>query len=224
MNSKEITRILIILYFVNLFLYSFFSLDSIEKMTDLFWFIRIPILMIIYFVSSDKRSLLYIIALILYQCASVFFRIDTPTTFIYATFSSMLFKLCLLLLIVGLVTKQNYKAVSIAFIPFFVIYLYMIQIVVDSLGNTYYIWIFNAFLTSVLGGIAIINYVNHSGHKNYWLLLSAILFIVQIAAFFINKFYVRNEAVYQVLILSYGISHYAFYKFMILNEEEQLES
>lgn len=180
--------------------------------------------MIIYFVSSDKRSLLYIIALILYQCASVFFRIDTPTTFIYATFSSMLFKLCLLLLIVGLVTKQNYKAVSIAFIPFFVIYLYIIQIVVDSLGNTYYIWIFNAFLTSVLGGIAIINYVNHSGHKNYWLLLSAILFIVQIAAFFINKFYVRNEAVYQVLILSYGISHYAFYKFMILNEEEQLES
>ena len=223
MNPKVITKILVILYFFNLLLYSFFSFIDAEGLIDIFWFIRIPILLILYFVSSVKRNILYIIALLLYQSASVFFRSGTSENIIYGTFSSVFFKLCLLLLIIGLVTRQNYKAVSIASIPFFVIYLYIIEMVVSALGDTYYIWTFNAFLTSVLGGIAIINYVNYSGEKNYWLLLSAILFIVQIAAFFINKFYVKNEAVYQVLILSYGISHFAFYKFMILNEEEQLQ-
>ncbi|ESU22585.1 hypothetical protein FEDK69T_18380 [Flavobacterium enshiense DK69] len=197
---------------------------SIEEMTEVFWFIRIPILLILYLVTSVKRNPLYIIGLALYQSASVFFYFDTPQAFIYATFSSMLFKLSMVLLILGLVTRENYKAVSIAFIPFFVIYLYIIEIVVSFLGDTYYIWILNAFLTSFIGGVAIINYVNNSGRKNFWLLISSILFIIQIAAFFINKFYIKNEGIYQMVILSYGISHYTFYKFMMMHEEEKLLS
>jgi hypothetical protein len=224
MDLKNSAKTVTILYFINLFLYSFFSLMSIQEMTDVFWFVRIPILLILYLLTSEKRSLLYIAALILYQLASVFFYFGSPDAFIYGTFSSMLFKLCLVLLILGLVTKKNYKAVGIAFIPFFVIYLYIIEFVVAHLGDSYYIWILNAFFTSFIGGVAIINYVNHSGKKNYWLLISAILFIVQIAAFFINKFYLKNEGIYQMVILSYGISHYTFYRFMILKEEEQLHS
>ncbi|KGO95702.1 hypothetical protein [Flavobacterium enshiense] len=221
---KNITKILLFIYFLNLFLFSLFSLMSIEEMTEVFWFIRIPILLILYLVTSVKRNPLYIIGLALYQSASVFFYFDTPQAFIYATFSSMLFKLSMVLLILGLVTRENYKAVSIAFIPFFVIYLYIIEIVVSFLGDTYYIWILNAFLTSFIGGVAIINYVNNSGRKNFWLLISSILFIIQIAAFFINKFYIKNEGIYQMVILSYGISHYTFYKFMMMHEEEKLLS
>lgn len=224
MNLKDFPKTLTILYFVNLLLYSFFSLIDIEKMTWFFWFIRIPILLFLYFTTSKKISTLYVVALVLYQFASMFFYYGTPSAFIYGTFFSMFFKLCLLLLIVGLVTKNNYKAVSIAFIPFFVIYLYIIEIVVSSLGDTYYIWILNAFLTSCIGGIAIINNVHHSGQKSFWLLISAILFIVQIGAFFINKFYIKNEGIYQMVILSYGISHYTFYRFMIMHDEEQLHS
>ncbi|ESU28654.1 hypothetical protein FLJC2902T_12450 [Flavobacterium limnosediminis JC2902] len=224
MNFKKISKIVLILYFLNLFLYSLFSIVSIEEMTEVFWFIRIPILLILYFITSQKRSILYIAALLLYQLASVFFYFGTPATFIYGTFSSMLFKLCLVLLILGLVTRRNFKAISIAFIPFFVIYLYIIEFVVSHLGDSYYIWILNAFFTSFIGGVAIINYVHNPGHKNYWLLISSILFIVQIAAFFINKFYIKNEGIYQMVILSYGISHYTFYRFMIMKEEEQLHS
>lgn len=224
MDLRKYSGLVVILYFVNLFLYSLFSMLDIQQLTDVFWFIRIPILLVLYLITSQKKSFLFIMALLLYQCASVFFYVGTPLTFIYATFSSMLFKFCLFILILGLVTKQNYKAVSIAFIPFFVIYLYIIEFVVAFLGDSYYIWILNAFFTSFIGGVAIINYVNNSVQKNYWLLISSILFIIQIAAFFINKFYIKNEGIYQLVILSYGISHYAFYRFMILKEEEKLPS
>ncbi len=221
MKLLNLTKILIILYFVNLFLYSISSFIGIEEFEKVFWFIRIPILFFLYFFSSKKRQLLYFIALLLYQLASVSFYISTPSAFIYGTFYSVLFKFSLVLLVLDLVTKKNRLAVGIALIPFFIFYLYIIEIVVDSLGEVYYVWIINAFLTSFIGGVAIINYVNNSDQKSYWLLISAILFVIQIGAFFINKFYIKNEAIYQMVILAYAISHFTFYKFLILKEEEK---
>jgi len=220
MKLKDIPKLLIILYFINLFLYSFFSLIDVEEMTKVFWVVRIPVLLILYFVSSKKRNIVYFCGLILYQLASVLFYFGTQDAFIFATVSSVLFKFCLVLLILDLVTKSNYKAIFMAFIPFFIIYLYIIEFVVSSLGESYYIWILNALFTSFIGGVAIINYVNDPKQKNYWLLISSILFIIQIGAFFINKFYIKNESIYQMVILAYGISHFTFYKFMILKEEE----
>lgn len=221
MKLLDITKVLIILYFVNLFLYSLFSLIGIDSLEKIFWFIRMPILLILYLVSSKRKQLLYILALLLYQSASVCFRVETPNYFIYATVSSVLFKLCLLLLILDLVNKQNRLAVGFAFVPFMVLYLYVIEIVVAALGDVYYIWIVNALLTSFIGGVGIINYMHNADKKSYWLLISGILFIIQIGAFFINKFYIKNEAIYQLVIIFYGISHFTFYKFLILKEQEK---
>lgn len=221
MKLLNLSKIVIILYFVNLFLYSIFSLAGIEGLEKVCWFIRIPILLVLYFLSSKNRQILYVAGLLFYQAASVSFNINTPPYFIYATLSSVLFKSCLVLLILDLVSKKNGFAVGIASIPFFVLYLYIIEIVISALGDVYYIWIINAFLTSFIGGVGIINYVNHSDKKSYWLLISGMLFIIQIGTFFINKFYIKNEAIYQLVILSYGISHFAFYKFLILKEQEK---
>ncbi|MFM9988879.1 hypothetical protein [Flavobacterium sp.] len=120
-----------------------------------------------------------------------------------------------------LINKNNRLAFGIASIPFFILYLYIIEIVILSLGDVYFIWIINAFLTSFIGGVGIINYLNNSDKKSFWLLISGILFIIQIGAFFINKFYIKNESIYQIVILTYGISHFAFYKFLILKEKEE---
>lgn len=220
MKLQDSSKVLIILYFVNLLLYSFSSLLEIEEFEQFFWFVRIPILLVLYYITSSKKVILYFIALVLYQVASVFFATEDSSLYVYGTFSSVLFKFCLSLLVLDLVTVKNRLAIGIALVPFFVIYLYIINFVVEFLGESYYIWIVNAFLTSFLGGVAIINYINNSGSKEYWLLVSSIFFIVQIGAFFINKFYLKNEAIYQMVILSYGISHFAFYQFLILKEKE----
>ncbi|KGO89017.1 lysoplasmalogenase family protein [Flavobacterium suncheonense] len=191
-----------------------------EESSKYFWFARIPILAVLYFISSKEKKLIYFAGLLFYQLASVFFFTGNPNYFLFGTLSSVLFKVCLVLLIFTLVTVKNRTAIGLAILPFFVLYLYVIELVVDSLGDTYYIWIINALLTSFIGGVAIVYYLNDSDEKGAWLLISAILFIVQIAAFFINKFYVKNEGIYQMIILSYGISHFTFYKFLILKENE----
>lgn len=220
MKLQQFSKLLIILYFINLLLYSFSSLLGIERLETGFWFIRIPILMLLYLISSKERKWIYFMGLAFYQAASVFFATGNTSLFLFGTYASVLFKLCLALLVLDLITSKNRLAVAIAVVPFFVIYLYVINFVVDSLGESYYIWIVNAFLTSFLGGVAIINYINTPNPKEYWLLLSAIFFIIQIGAFFVNKFYVKNEAVYQMVILLYGVSHFTFYQFLILKENE----
>jgi len=220
MKLQQFSKLLIILYFINLLLYSCSSLLGIERLETGFWFIRIPILMLLYLISSRERKWIYFMGLAFYQAASVFFATGNTSLFLFGTYASVLFKLCLALLVLDLITSKNRLAVAIAVVPFFVIYLYVINFVVDSLGESYYIWIVNAFLTSFLGGVAIINYINTPNPKEYWLLLSAIFFIIQIGAFFINKFYVKNEAVYQMVILLYGVSHFTFYQFLILKENE----
>ncbi len=220
----NISKILIIIYFGNLLLYSFSSIFAFGAIEKIFWFIRIPILIVLYLVSSPKKQIIYIIALLCYQLASVLFTIGSPLTFNWASVSSLFFKLCFCILVVNLVSKQIKIAVAVAMIPFFVLLLYFIDFVVLSLGDTYLIWILNTLLTSFIASVAIIYYINNSDKKGYWLLISAILFVVQIAAFFVNKFYVKNEAIYQIVILAYGISHFTFYKFLILKEESSLKA
>lgn len=215
----NLSKVLIILYFGNLLLYSFSSMFDFEIPEKIFWFLRIPILIVLYFVSSQKKQLIYFLALLLYQFASIFFTLSSADFFALASICSLFFKICLCFLVFDLITEQTKIAVLVAIIPFFVLYLYLVDIVDSSLGDTYYIWILNTFFTSLIGGVAIINYVNNSDKKGYWLLISAILFVVQIGAFFVNKFYVKSEAIYQIVILAYGISHFTFYKFLILKEK-----
>lgn len=198
-----------------------FDFEIPEK---IFWFLRIPILIVLYFFSSQKKQLVYFLALLFYQSASFSFTLNSDFFFALASVCSLFFKICLCFLVFDLITQQTKIAVFVAIIPFFVLYLYLVDFVDFSLGDTYYIWVLNAFLTSFIGGIAIINYVNNSDKKGYWLLISAILFVVQIGAFFINKFYVKNEAIYQIVILSYGVSHFTFYKFLVIKEYERIPS
>jgi hypothetical protein len=219
-NNKNTINILILVYFLNLVLYSICSFLKFTSAETIFWFSRIPILLILY-LFTGKNNFIYITSLLLYQIASYLFASGNPDLFMYGSISSVGYKLLLLIILVPLITKENRLAISLACLPFFVLFLYIIELVLHSLGDTFYIWILNALITSIIGGIAIIYFNNNFDLKGYWLLISSILFIIQIGAFFINKFYIKSESIYQMVIFFYGLSHFTFYKFMILKEQEK---
>mgnify|MGYP003603165931 FL=1 len=220
-NNKNTINILILVYFLNLVLYSICSFLKLTSAETIFWFSRIPILLILY-LFTGKNNFIYITSLLLYQIASYLFASGNSDLFMYGSISSVGYKLLLLIILVPLITKENRLAISLACLPFFVLFLYIIELVLHSLGDTFYIWILNALITSIIGGIAIIYFNNNFDLKGYWLLISSILFIIQIGAFFINKFYIKSESIYQMVIFFYGLSHFTFYKFMILKEQEKL--
>lgn len=218
-KNKNITSILTIIYFVNLVLYSLSSIFNYNLIETFFWFSRIPILILLYLLTG-KNNVFYLFGLLLYQTASILFATSKQELFIYGSFASLGFKICLFILLISLINKSNRKAIFLSCLPFFILYLYIIELVMLSLGNSLIIWILNALITSIMGGIAIIHYNKNFDLKGYWLLISSIFFIIQIGAFFINKFYIKSEAIYQMVIFFYGLSHFTFYKFLILKEEE----
>jgi hypothetical protein len=69
---------------------------------------------------------------------------------------------------------------------------------------------------------AIYNYIFDYKKKNFWLLISAVLFVLQIDIFFINKYYFPHEIFRKTTIILFGASHFTFYKFMILNEGKKI--
>jgi hypothetical protein len=223
MDVKAVSKVLIIIYFVNLLLYSFSTLFDFVVFEKIAFLVRFPIFMILYYINSKKRIGIYFLALILYQIATIFYTSALPNMFVYGTITSLFFKICVLLLILEMAKSINFLAVLLASLPFFVIYLFIIQFVFSALRETYFIWIINAFLTSLIGGIAIMADLHNSTKKSVWLLISSILLIIQIGAFFINNFYVRSDGIFQILVIAYGVSQYTFYRYMILKEFENNE-
>lgn len=220
LNNKKTIKILILVYFINLVLYSICSFFKFSSAETIFWFLRIPLLLVLYLITG-KNNIIYIGSLLLYQLASYLFASGDANLFMLGSISSIGYKFLLLIILIPLVTKENRLAIGLACLPFFVAYLYIIELVLHSLGDSLLIWILNALITSIIGGIAIIHYHNNYDLKGYWLLISSILFIIQIGAFFINKFYIKSEAIYQMVIFFYGLSHFTFYKFMVLKEQEK---
>jgi uncharacterized membrane protein HdeD (DUF308 family) len=76
-------------------------------------------------------------------------------------------------------------------------------------------------LTSFIGGIALYNYLFEDENKNFWLLISAVLFVIQIGIFFINKYYLETPTLRTLTVILFGVSNFTFYKFMIFNEERE---
>ncbi|MES2863398.1 MAG: hypothetical protein V4666_04710 [Bacteroidota bacterium] len=220
LKNKDTINIIILVYFLNLAFYSISSFYKFTTAENIFWFSRIPILIILYLITG-KKNIIYISSLLLYQAASYLFATGDQDLFILGSLSSIGYKFLLLIILIPLITKENRLAISLAWLPFFVLYLYIIELVLHSLGDSLIIWVINALITSIIGGIAIIYYNNNFDSKGYWLLISSILFIIQIGAFFINKFYIKSEAIYQMVIFFYGLSHFTFYKYMILKEQEK---
>lgn len=158
MEMSKFAQILLKFYFVNLALYSIFSFLDLKNLETFFWFLRIPILIVVYILVSIKRQWVYILALLLYQAASMFISNNNDKQFfLYGSISSILFKLCLCILVLSLVNSKNRLAIYIATIPFYVIYLYIVHFVHPILSTSIFFWIINGLLTSFLGGISVIN-------------------------------------------------------------------
>lgn len=95
------------------------------------------------------------------------------------------------------------------------------NLITESILESYYVWLFNVVLTAFLMGLAVSNYYYKDDQKSFWLLLSALLFVVQIGLFFVNKFYLNQLIFLYMVTIFYGISHYTFYKFMIFKDAEK---
>lgn len=214
---------LTILYILVVVVFSFLNLKSFPFLEFLLGSIRIPLLILMYFLASKIKSTLYFSALILFFFAYLFFRENTPFFNFIGAIISLAYRILIFIIVYKSIENKNWLAIVLASIPFFFIYLYALLLIEKEVKMDFYPWVVNGFLTSFIGGMATFNFLFQNKKRLYWLFISAILFVIQIGVFLINKFYFPDEILRMLTIILFGISNFTFYKFVLLQEELKLK-
>lgn len=214
---------LTLLYILVVVTFSFLNLKSFPVLEFLLGSIRIPILILMYYLASKVKSTLYFSALILFFFAYLFFRENTPFFNFIGAVISLAYRILIFIIVYKSIENKNWLAIVLASIPFFFIYLYALLLIEKEVKMDFYPWVLNGFLTSFIGGMATFNFLFQDKKRLYWLFISAILFVIQIGVFLINKYYFPDEILRMLTIILFGISNFTFYKFVLLQEELKLK-
>lgn len=223
LSSINSVLILTIIYFIVTVVFSLFDFSDFPLLNYIIGGSRIPLLIIIYFLHSHKKNEIYLSALILFFFAYLMFLEDTPERSLYGSVISLIYRFLIFLIVYNSIKNKNWFALLLASTPFLFTYLYFILLINEFLNADIYPWILNGFLTSLIGGVALYNYLFEDESKNFWLLISAVLFVVQIGVFFVSKYYLNVPVFRTLTIILFGVSNFTFYKFMIFNEERENE-
>jgi hypothetical protein len=221
-KNKTVSQ-LTILYILVVVTFSFLNLKSFPTLDFLLGSIRIPILILMYYLASKTKSTLYFSALILFFFAYLFFRENTPFFNFIGAIISLAYRILIFIIVYKSIENKNWLAIVLASIPFFFIYLYALLLIEKEVKMDFYPWVINGFLTSFIGGMAAFNFLFQDKKRLYWLIISAILFVIQIGVFLINKYYFPDEILRMLTIILFGISNFTFYKFVLLQEELKLK-
>ena len=221
-KNKTVSQ-LTILYILVVVAFSFFDLKSFPILEFLLGSFRIPLLILMYFLASKIKSTLYFSALILFFFAYLFFRENTPFFNFIGAIISLAYRILIFIIVYKRIENKNWLAIVLASIPFFFIYLYALLLIESEVKIDFYPWVVNGFLTSFIGGMAAYNFLFQDKKRLYWLIISAILFVIQIGVFLINKYYYPDEILRMLTIILFGISNFTFYKFVLLQEELKLK-
>jgi hypothetical protein len=221
-KNKTVSQ-LTILYILVVVTFSFLNLKSFPVLEFLLGSIRIPILILMYYLASKVKSTLYFSALILFFFAYLFFRENTPFFNFIGAIISLAYRILIFIIVYKSIENKNWLAIVLASIPFFFIYLYALLLIEKEVKMDFYPWVLNGFLTSFIGGMATFNFLFQDKKRLYWLFISAILFVIQIGMFLINKYYFPDEILRMLTIILFGVSNFTFYKFVLLQEELKLK-
>ncbi|WP_300101627.1 hypothetical protein [Flavobacterium sp.] len=153
--------------------------------------------------------------------SSVLFFGTIPESMFYGLLTFMIFRFLTIVVLYRIIDHNNLFPLIIATIPFLCVFLYLLSITEDQLGVSFYPALINVFLVSFLGGISLSNYILNDNKRNSLLLISTLICVTQNFLFIVQKFYFSNAIFQPITVIIYVASHYTFYKFLILDEEQK---
>lgn len=214
----------------------YFVLALVEVTAELFrykplLFLLKPLLtvliMILYWNISNQRNKLFFATLFFSLVTSVFFIPNTEKMLFFALIALLIHRLLMIYYIIKLAKLKDYIPLLIAIVPFLFVFFYLLSILEGLASKSYGILILQNILISILGGIALSDYVMNDSKKNPWLLIFGLFSVMQYFIVFIEKYYLSNLApsIFRPLAMLLNITvYYAFYRFVIDFENTDLIS
>lgn len=208
----------------------YFTIGLIEVMAELFVFKPliytfkplIPLmLMALYFVASSQRKWIFFVIMTLSLLTNLLFIPSNIEMLNYALEVHLVHRVLVVIFMIRLLKIRDYIPVAIATIPFMIIFFYLF-LITPVPESSFVILILQNVLISLFCGIAFSHYMMNDSKKNFWLLLSGILFGALQFIVFIEKFYLSDfsPVIFRPIAMVLNIfAFYTFYEFVITTEK-----
>lgn len=218
-GTNRTIKTISIIYFAVAFV---LLIGEVAKLNPLIYLLKpsmIPVLLLLYIYTSKKRSYGYICTLLFSFSSNVFFLESTSERLLGGILTYMVYRFLTIVIVYKAIKIKKLLPLTIATVPFLFIFLSLLNLIKEVLHESFYPALINGLLMSFLGGLSLSNYVLDDNKKNSWLLISSLLFGTQVFIFTIQRYYLENAIFQPIAVIIYAISHYAFYKFVVLDEE-----
>lgn len=219
--SHKIPKIIVQIYFAITAVCIICELIKSQEVLLIFKPMLIPTLIAVYWLTSTKKSILYVSALVFALASNVFFLFDSAAFLVYGIIAFMVYRILSIVVVIRLVDKILWLPFVIATVPFLFIFSCLINLTLTSDMPSFYPTIINGLLIAALAGIALSNYVLNDNKANSWLAISTLLFIVLVFLFMIQNYYLANIAFKPMSAFIFAFAHYTFYKFVLEAESNQ---
>ena len=180
------------------------------------------VLIIIYYIESDKKNMLFIVALLLSLITNILFIPNTPSYLFYGVLVFTIHRIIVIYLIFHFQKVNDFIPLIIATTPFLLIFFYLFLETPEIPQNSIYIIIFQNLLISLFAGIALSSYFMNDNKQNSILLISALLFVMLQFVVFVEKYFLVNEfeEMFSPLAMTFNaLAFFSFYKYVITAEK-----
>lgn len=211
-QSSKLTNILTVSYFV---------VAICEIMSELFYYTPLivickpvmPLLLIVlYWFTSPSRHWLFIVALLLSSVTNILFIPRDAQMLFFGIIAFTVHRIIVIFFIFKLIKIKDYIPVTIATVPFLLVFSYML-FSSEVPENSFVLLIVQNILISILGGIALSNYVMHDNRRNSWLLICGMLFVALQFIVFVEKYFLIGLSPGILRPVAMALNAFAFYTF-----------
>ena len=179
-------------------------------------------LILIYCIESNKKSILFIAALLLSLITNILFIPNTPNYLFYGVLVFTIHRIIVIYLIFHSQKVTDFIPLVIATTPFLLIFFYLFLETVEIPQNSIYLIIFQNLLISLFAGIALSTYFMNDNKQNSLLLISALLFVMLQFVVFVEKYFLIDEfeELFRPLAMTFNaLAFFSFYKYIVIAEK-----
>lgn len=219
--NRPLVNVTTAAYFVAAIVEIMAELFGIEQLKFVFKPLMPTLLMLLYFLTSTEKNMLFFLAMIFSVITNILFIPDDPKMLFYGVIAFLIHRIIVLWLVYKLIKIRDIIPVAIATTPFLLVFFYLLAISSDLPMENYVLLSLQNILISLLGGIALSNYIMNDNRKNSWLLISGVLFVSLQFIVFLEKYYLTgiSPAIFRPIAMGLNaFAFYTFYEFVLATE------
>ena len=196
------------------------------KDTDFLYVVKpllMPALFLLYFVSSDKKgmNLYFVLALFFMWIANICFISTEKKMLTLGILNTFLSRLFVLILLLKYCKRPKLLPFLIGTFPFAIIFITVLELLSNNLGDAFYFVLLNGVIVILLGGISLANYFVSPSRINTYILISIIMFISMRFIVAIDFYYLSVQIFRPIAILVFSVAQYILYMAVVAMDQPE---